>query len=107
MKSKSPAALTPPEIKNLLSQLDGWSKQRKEIVKEFDAVAYFENAAEGYWRHGDMVYRDDLGLIIVDVPDTARNRKWMKAYKARWKERLDQLEILRSPLSATPSFSAK
>jgi hypothetical protein len=21
------------------------------------------------------------------------NHKWMKAYKARWKERLDQLEI--------------
>jgi hypothetical protein len=65
----------------------------KEIVKQFGAVSYFENAAEGYWQHGDTLYRDDLGLLIVDVPDTAKNRRWMKAFKARWKERLDQLEI--------------
>ena len=65
----------------------------REIVKQFNAVAYFENAAEGYWHDGDTLYRDDLGLVVVDVPDTANNRKWMKAYKARWKVRLDQLEI--------------
>lgn len=55
----------------------------KEIVKQFGAVAFFENAAKGYWQHGDTLYRDDLGLIVVDVRDTAANRKWMKAYKAR------------------------
>src|SRR5437762_2211894 len=65
----------------------------KEIVKQFGAVAYFENAAKGYWQHGETLYRDDLGLIVVDIPDTAKNRKWMKAYKSRWRERLDQLEI--------------
>ena len=65
----------------------------KEIVTQFGAVAYFENAAQGYWQHGDELYRDNLGLIVVDLPDTIKNRKWMKAYKARWKERLDQLEI--------------
>ena len=30
---------------------------------------------------------------IADVPDTVKNRKWMKEFKARWKSRLDQLEI--------------
>jgi hypothetical protein len=29
----------------------------------------------------------------VDVPDTAANRRWMRAYKARWKAKLDQLEL--------------
>jgi 4a-hydroxytetrahydrobiopterin dehydratase len=42
MKSKSPAALTPPEIKNLLTQLDGWSERRKEIVKEFKFKDFHE-----------------------------------------------------------------
>ncbi|MBI1830954.1 MAG: hypothetical protein HYR84_05820 [Planctomycetes bacterium] len=65
----------------------------KEIVRQFGAVAYFENAATGYWQHDDLLYRDDLGLIVVDVPDTLANRKWMKAYKSRWKERLHQMEI--------------
>jgi hypothetical protein len=65
----------------------------KEIVKQFDAVSYYANAAEGFWQHGDVLYRDDLGLIVVDVTDTTANRKWMTAYKARWKEQLDQVEI--------------
>jgi hypothetical protein len=29
----------------------------------------------------------------VDVPDTVKNRHWMKKFKVRWKGRLDQLEI--------------
>jgi hypothetical protein len=31
--------------------------------------------------------------LIVDVPDAAKNRKWMKQFKARWKRRLQQLEL--------------
>jgi hypothetical protein len=27
------------------------------------------------------------------VPDTAKHRRWMAAFKARWKARLDQLEL--------------
>ena len=64
-----------------------------EIVEQFNAVTFFKEAAEGYWRHDETFFRDDLGLLVVDVPDTAKNRKWMKAFKATWKRRLDQLEI--------------
>src|ERR1043166_1534905 len=62
-----------------------------EIVRQFDAVSFYEDAAQGIWRHEDTLYRDNLGLVVVDIPDTPQNRKWMKAYKARWKERLKQL----------------
>jgi hypothetical protein len=31
--------------------------------------------------------------LVVDVPDSTTNRNWMKAFKARWKIRLEQLEI--------------
>jgi len=48
---------------------------------------------KGHWRHGETLFRDDLALLMVDVIDTAKNRKWMKGFKARWKERLEQLEI--------------
>jgi hypothetical protein len=65
----------------------------KEIVNQFGAVSYFKNAAEGYWQHDNSQYRDDLGLLVANVPDTAKNRKWMKAYKTRRKEKLQQLEI--------------
>ncbi len=31
--------------------------------------------------------------MIVDVPDTVSNREWMRKFKARWKRRLEQLEL--------------
>jgi len=40
-----------------------------------------------------VVYRDNLVRIVVDVPDSSENRDWMKEFKARWKAKLDQLEL--------------
>ena len=42
---------------------------------------------------GGVMYRDNLVKIVVDVPDSAANRKWMKSFKASWKTRLEQLEL--------------
>lgn len=64
-----------------------------EIVSQFNAVSFYKEAVEGRWLHEGKLYRDDLALLVVDIADTAKNRKWMKAYKARWKGRLDQLDI--------------
>jgi hypothetical protein len=64
-----------------------------EIVGQFRAVNFRRDAIEGRWQHEQTLYRDELACIVVDVPDTAKNRKWMKAYKSRWKKRLNQLEI--------------
>jgi hypothetical protein len=30
---------------------------------------------------------------VVDVPDTIANRQWMRQFKARWKSKLEQLEL--------------
>jgi hypothetical protein len=64
-----------------------------EMVDQFNAVTFYKQAAEGHWRHDETLFRDDLALLVVDVPDTATNRKWMKAFKERWQQRLEQLEI--------------
>jgi hypothetical protein len=32
---------------------------------------------EGHWRHSGILYRDDLVRVVVDVPDSARNRQWI------------------------------
>jgi len=64
-----------------------------EIVDHFGAASYETQKVEGHWRHGGVIYRDDLVRIIVEVPDSAKNREWMKQFKARWKARLEQLEL--------------
>jgi len=64
-----------------------------EISDRFGALSHETQTIEGIWTEGGIVYRDDLTRIIVDLPDLKANRTWMKAFKARWKERLEQLEI--------------
>ncbi len=64
-----------------------------EFVEQFGAVTFHRETVEGHWRHEETLFRDDLALLVIDVPDNTKNRKWMKAFKTRWKKRLEQLEI--------------
>jgi hypothetical protein len=64
-----------------------------EIVDSFGAASYETQKVEGHWRHGATLYRDDLARLIVDAPDTRKNRETMLAFKMRWKERLEQLDL--------------
>jgi hypothetical protein len=62
-------------------------------VDQFGAASYETQKVEGHWRHAGVLYRDDLVRIVIDVPDLAKNRQWMKHFKKRWKDRLEQLEL--------------
>ena len=64
-----------------------------EIVDHFGAASYETQRVEGHWRHSGVLYRDDLVRVVVDVPDNARNRQWMRQFKERWKVRLEQVEL--------------
>jgi hypothetical protein len=64
-----------------------------EITDHFGAASYETQKVEGHWRHGGVLYRDNLVKVVVDVPDLAKNRRWMKEFKGRWKVRLEQLEL--------------
>lgn len=64
-----------------------------EVVDRFGAASYETQKVEGHWRHGSVVYRDNLVRIVVDVPDSDENRNWMKQFKSHWKARLEQLEL--------------
>ena len=64
-----------------------------EIVDHFGAASYETQKVEGHWRHSGILYRDDLVRVVVDAPDSAQNRQWMKQFKDRWKVRLEQLEL--------------
>jgi hypothetical protein len=64
-----------------------------EIVDNFGAASYETQKVEGHRRHSGILYRDNLVRLIVDVPDSTKNRRWMKQFKDRWKERLEQLDL--------------
>ena len=64
-----------------------------EIVDHFGAASYETQRVEGHWRHSGVLYRDDLVRVVVDVPDSAQNRQWMRQFKEHWKVRLEQVEL--------------
>lgn len=64
-----------------------------EIVNKFGAASFEPSAIEGFWRHEGIVFADSLSKIVIDVEDTDENRQWMRDYKARWKERFEQIEL--------------
>lgn len=64
-----------------------------EIVDRFEAASYETQRVEGHWRHEGVLYRDTLVKIVIDVADDESNRDWMRQYKSRWKEKLDQLDL--------------
>jgi hypothetical protein len=64
-----------------------------EIADHFGAASYETQKVEGHWRHGGVAYRDNLVKVVVDVPDTTPNRKWLKTFKVRWIARLEQVEL--------------
>jgi hypothetical protein len=65
----------------------------REIVGKFAGASYQAQPIEGHWVHEGVYYRENHVKVVVDVPDTATNRAWMKKFKARWKARLEQLEL--------------
>jgi hypothetical protein len=64
-----------------------------EVVDRFGAASYETQRVEGHWRDAGILYRDNLVRLVVDVPDAAKNRRWMKDFKQRWRTKLDQLEL--------------
>jgi hypothetical protein len=64
-----------------------------EITERFAAVAFERHRVDGRWLWKGKLYKDILARLVVDVPDTLQNRRWMRKFKARWKRNLKQLEI--------------
>jgi hypothetical protein len=64
-----------------------------EVVEQFGAASYETQRIEGHWRNAGVHYRDTLVRLVIDVPDTLKTRRWMKAFKQRWKAKLEQLEL--------------
>ena len=64
-----------------------------EIVAHFGAASYETQKVEGHWRHGGVLYRDNLVKIVVDVKDTVTHRQWFRRFKDRSKKRLRQVDL--------------
>lgn len=72
---------------------DWIGKALREITAKFGAASFETQTIEGHWVHGGVLYEDKLVRMVVDLPDVRANRRWMKEFKKRWKDQLEQLEL--------------
>src|SRR5437016_2692458 len=72
---------------------DWFGKATREVAVQFGGASFETQKILGYWYHEGRWYSDSSARIVVDLPDTTKNRNWMREFKARLKDQLQQLEI--------------
>jgi hypothetical protein len=65
----------------------------REVALQFGGSSFETQKIIGYWFHKGQWYRDNSMRIVVDIPNTAKNREWMREFKARLKVQMQQVEI--------------
>ena len=61
---------------------------RLRLVEHFGGVTFFPQPNEGYWRAGDVTYRDDIVIFRVVTSRVAQARRYFRELKQELKRRL-------------------
>jgi hypothetical protein len=64
-----------------------------ELEEHFGPVSLESQEIHGVWQHQGHTYRDKHVRVFIDVPDTAANREFFVAFKAKLKTRFQQHDI--------------
>ncbi len=70
------------------------SDLRETLLTRFDGLTYFPQANEGYWKMGDVTYKDEIVIFRVLCSDDISVRQFFEQLKEQLKEDLEQEEIL-------------
>lgn len=67
---------------------------QKRLLEQFDGLTFFPQPNEGYWKMGDVTYRDEIVIyrVLSARPRTAR--QFLHRFKQWLKRELKQEEIL-------------
>lgn len=67
---------------------------RERLLDQFDGVTFFPQPNEGFWRMGEVTYRDEIIIFRVVTAAKGRARRFLRALKEELKRDLQQEEIL-------------
>jgi hypothetical protein len=67
---------------------------RVRLLEQFDGVTFFPQPNEGYWRTGDVTYRDEIVIFRVVAANQRTARRFLRQLKEELKRDLQQEEIL-------------
>jgi hypothetical protein len=64
------------------------------LLEQFEGLTYFPQANQGYWKFGNVTYRDEIVIYRVISQDSGASREWLGKLKEHLKQEFQQLDIL-------------
>jgi hypothetical protein len=71
-----------------------FQRLQAELLENFEGLTFFPQPNEGFWKLGDVTYRDEIVIyrVLTNRPRSAR--RFLSKLKQRLKKELQQEEIL-------------
>ena len=67
---------------------------RVRLLEQFNGVTFFPQPNEGYWRMGDVTFRDEIVIFRIVASNQRVARRYLRQLKEELKRDLQQEEIL-------------
>jgi hypothetical protein len=71
-----------------------FQRLQAELLDHFDGLTFFPQPNEGFWKLGEVTYRDEIVIYRVLTSHARSARRFLSQFKERLKEELQQEEIL-------------
>ena len=66
----------------------------EDLLEQFGGLTYFPQPNKGFWRMGDVTFRDEIVIFRVLASNARSARRFLRQLKERLKKELDQEQIL-------------
>ena len=67
---------------------------QRRLLGRFEGLTYFPQPNQGFWKFGDITYRDEIVIYRVITQDPASARDFLAHFKEHLKLEFQQQEIL-------------
>lgn len=67
---------------------------QEALLRQFGGLTYFPQANQGFWKLGEVTYRDEIVIYRVIAADSRRARRFLRKLKEQLKAEFAQEEIL-------------
>ena len=64
------------------------------LLEQFEGLTYFPQTNQGFWRFGDITYRDEIVIYRVISQDPTAAREYLSNLKEHLKQEFQQPDIL-------------
>lgn len=71
-----------------------FQRLQAELLENFEGLTFFPQPNEGFWKLGDVTYRDEIVIYRVLTNRVRNARRFLSKLKQRLKKELQQEEIL-------------